>query len=138
MQARRPNPQVTEVSRLDWTDRSIPQVALPITIDGTRYLLEIDEFATQAAGNNLPGENSPRVGAGRIIDISDEHRPFVVSNLRLEVNQREHRDEVAGDPGASVPRPGVRRPLLRGAARGRSRDRGVQLHPLGPADLRPP
>ncbi|MFL5846037.1 MAG: LVIVD repeat-containing protein [Solirubrobacteraceae bacterium] len=101
VQARKPDPQVTEISRLDWTDRSIPQVALPVTIKGTKYLFEIDEFSTGAQGDNLPVGNGPRVGAARLIDISDEKAPHVVSNIRLEVNQREHRAEIAGDPGAS-------------------------------------
>lgn len=100
IQARLPNPQVTEITRFDWTDRSIPQNAMPIEIDGTPYLLEIDEFATEEPGENLPVGNGPRVGAGRLIDISDERSPRVVSHLRLEVNQREHRAAVANDPGA--------------------------------------
>jgi hypothetical protein len=101
IQSRTPNPQVTRIAKLDWTDRSIPQNAMPITIKGTPYLLEIDEFSTAAQGDNLPVGNGPRVGAGRLIDISDEANPRVVSQLRLEVNQREHRDEIAGDPGAN-------------------------------------
>ena len=44
-----------------------------------------------------------RVGAARIIDISDERAPKVISDLRLEVHQPEHRTEVAGDPGVSSP-----------------------------------
>jgi hypothetical protein len=43
------------------------------------------------------------VGAARIIDISDERRPFVVSNIRLEVHQPENRAAIAGDPGAQSP-----------------------------------
>lgn len=100
VQARKPNPQVTRITRFDWADRSIPQNALPLTIGGKAYLLEIDEFATAEEGNPLPAENGPRVGAGRLIDISDERAPKVVSHLRLEVNQREHRAAIADDPGA--------------------------------------
>ena len=38
-------------------------------------------------------------GAARIIDIADEKHPFVVSNLRLKVNQPEVYDQLQGDPG---------------------------------------
>jgi hypothetical protein len=100
IQARKPNPQVSRIALFDWADRSIPQNAMPITVKGTPYLLEIDEFSTFEEGNPVPAEHGPRVGAGRLIDISDERAPKVVSHLRLEVNQREHRAEVAEDPGA--------------------------------------
>ncbi|MCW2998990.1 MAG: hypothetical protein JWN65_2539 [Solirubrobacterales bacterium] len=101
IQARKPNPQVREVSRLAWTSMTIPQNALPVTIGGRPYLVEIDEFARDASGN-ITGLGS-QVGAGRIIDISDERAPRVVSNLRLAVNQPEHRAALNGDAGTSLP-----------------------------------
>jgi hypothetical protein len=101
IQARKPNPQVSVVSQLSWSTLTIPQVALPVTIGGKRFLVEIDEFATDTPGSSFPSANGKIVGAGRIIDISDEKAPKVVSNLRLEVNQPENRDKVGGDPGAS-------------------------------------
>ena len=138
IQARKPNPQVTEISSLDWTDRTIPQVAMPVTIKGTKYLFEIDEFSTAKAGDNLPVGNGPRVGAARLIDIADEKAPRVVSNLRLEVNQREHRAEVAEDPGADFLGQGygghycnVPREVDPGIV-------GLLVHPQRPACLRHP
>jgi hypothetical protein len=92
VQARVRFPEVTEVARLTWDSMSIPQNAIPITIGGHPYLVEIDEFGAQSA-----------VGAGRIIDIGDETRPEVVSNLRLEVHQPEHFATTAGDAGANNP-----------------------------------
>ena len=92
---------------------SIPQNAIPVTIDGHPYVVEIDEFGTQA-----------EVGAGRIIDIADEANPRVVSNLRLD-----------GPPAGELRRAGdgsqARRLPLQGYAghycnvpqRDRSRDR---------------
>jgi hypothetical protein len=100
IQARKPNPQVREVSRLTWDILTIPQVAQPVTIDGRDYLVEIDEFATDK-GSQFPVANGDRVGAARIIDIEDETAPRVVSNIRLAVNQADNRAEIAGDPGAS-------------------------------------
>ncbi len=89
-QARKPNPQAREISRLTWTPSSIPQNALPFTRDGHPYLLEIDEFARESG-----------VGAARIIDIADETKPKVLSNIRLEVHNPENFAAIANDPGAA-------------------------------------
>ena len=89
VQARVPNPRVTEIARLQWESMSIPQNAIPVTIDGHPYVVEIDEFGTLS-----------EVGAARIIDIGDERHPVVISNLRLAVHQPENFAAVAGDPGA--------------------------------------
>lgn len=101
IQARRPNPQVPVVSRLQWGSMTIPQNAMPVTIGGRPYLVEIDEYSKDADGNIA--SNGTRVGAGRLIDISDERAPKVISNLRLAVNQPENRAAVAKDPGAPLP-----------------------------------
>jgi hypothetical protein len=106
VQARKPNPQVHELSTLAWDTLTIPQVAIPVTIGGKPFLVEIDEFSTEEGGGALPSSNGPRVGAGRIIDISDEKAPRVISDFRLEVNQPENRAEIAGDPGAFSPAQG--------------------------------
>ena len=90
VQSRVPIPTVPEVAHLSWDTVSIPQNALPITIQGHPYLVEIDEFGAQS-----------KVGAGRIIDIGDETKPAVISNLRLEVHQPENFAAQAGDPGAN-------------------------------------
>ncbi len=105
VQARRPNPRMREISRLTWDTLTIPQVALPVTIDGRPYLVEIDEFSGDESGATVKS-NGPRVGAARIIDISDERQPRVVSDIRLAVHQPENRAEIAGDPGASSPAQG--------------------------------
>jgi hypothetical protein len=89
VQARVPNPVVHEVARLKWKSMSIPQNAIPITIGGHPYAVEIDEFGTQS-----------QVGAGRIIDIADETKPRVVSNLRLEVHEPANFAAQDDDPGA--------------------------------------
>lgn len=99
IQAREPSPQVREVSRLAWDSLTIPQVAIPVTIEGRPYLVEIDEFSGEE-GSERAAAHGPRVGAARIIDISDERAPRVVSNIRLEVHQPENRAEIADDPGA--------------------------------------
>jgi hypothetical protein len=100
VQARAPNPQVSLVSQLSWSNLTIPQVAIPVRIGGKPFLVEVDEYSTDTPGASLPAANGAVVGAGRIIDISNETAPRVVSNLRLEVNQPENRASVANDPGA--------------------------------------
>jgi hypothetical protein len=70
------NPTVSLVSRLTWPQLSTPQNATPFTLKGHKYLLETDEFGS--------GKN---IGAARIIDIENEKKPFVVSNLRLAVDK---------------------------------------------------
>lgn len=97
IQAREPDPQAREISRLTWASASIPQNAIPFTKDGKQYVLEFDEYTAGLRGNN------DAVGAGRIIDISDERQPRVVSNLRLQVDQAADHAAAAGDPGATSP-----------------------------------
>lgn len=102
IQERKFNPQVTEVGKVSWPTQTIPQNALPFTRDGNPYLFEIDEYSASGEGGSVTAHGDI-VGAARIIDISDETEPFVVSDLRLEVHQPENRDAIAGDPGAMLP-----------------------------------
>ena len=99
IQSRQPNPQVREVGSLAWDNMSIPQNALPFTRNGRPYLLEIDEFSIGSTPG-IPASNGATVGAARIIDISDETRPEIVSNIRLEVHEPENRELISRDPGA--------------------------------------
>ncbi|HJR44684.1 MAG TPA: hypothetical protein VJ927_03710 [Actinomycetota bacterium] len=88
VQKRVPNPTVPLVSRLTWPELSTPQNATPFTLRGHKYLLETDEFGS--------GDN---IGAARIIDIENEKKPFVVSNMRLAVNKGDQTE----DPGDDAP-----------------------------------
>jgi hypothetical protein len=99
IQARRPDPKAREISRLTWRRASIPQNAIPFTVRGKPYVLEFDEYTAGTTGEG----NENAVGAARIIDISNERRPRVISNLRLQVNQPRHHAKAADDPGASSP-----------------------------------
>ncbi len=101
IQARKPNPEVREISRLTWDNMSIPQNAIPFTRDGKPYVLEFDEFASNSNTSGIPSANGQHVGAARIIDIADETQPTVISQIRLEVHEPEHRATIADDPGAS-------------------------------------
>jgi hypothetical protein len=101
IQARKPNPQAREISRVTWPLGSIPQNAIPFTRHGHPYVLEFDEYSARSRG-----ADPDAVGAARIIDIVDEHKPRVISNIRLQVNQPAEHAEAAGDPGAFSPTQG--------------------------------
>lgn len=81
------------VSRLTWPEISIPQSTIPVSIGGRPYVIESDEFSSTANGS---------IGASRIIDISDETAPRVVSNLRLDVHMPDNRATVADDTSALI------------------------------------
>ncbi|HSE09270.1 MAG TPA: hypothetical protein VLB29_11450 [Nocardioidaceae bacterium] len=103
IQSRRPDPRVPVVSRLSWRSGSIPQVAIPVTIRGRKYLLEVDEFANYGTDELTTYDEDAKVGAARLIDISDERHPSVVSNIRLQVHQpRARRGPAQHDPGAQL------------------------------------
>lgn len=104
IQDRRPDPLVRVLSDLSWREHSIPQAAEPFTRDGHDYLLETDEFANFGlAPLSVDFARSP-VGGARIINVDDPTRPYVVSDLRLEVHQPDRRlGEQRRDPGAAIP-----------------------------------
>lgn len=91
IQARVLNPQHRVVSTLTWPTRSTPQITIPVTINGHPFLIEMDEFGSGNA-----------IGAARIIDIAEETKPIVVSNIKLEVNMPENQASLANDPGYSA------------------------------------
>ena len=99
IQARKPDPQAREISRLTWDKASIPQNAIPFTRDGHPYVLEFDEYTAGTTG----GGSKDDVGAARIVDIADESHPHVIANMRLQVDQPAQHAEAANDPGASSP-----------------------------------
>ena len=101
VQQRKTNPQVPVVSHLSWPEVSIPQTAIPITIGGHPYLVEVDEFS-RINYSKGPFDRSAPVGAARIIDIADETKPRVVSNLRLQVNMPANEEgPEQSDPGGT-------------------------------------
>ena len=102
IQARTPNPQMPVISRATWPEVSIPQNTDPVTIAGRRYLIEVDEYTSSTTRG--PMATGTQVGAARIIDIEDDTKPVVVSNMRLAVHQTANRaGEQASDPGAASP-----------------------------------
>jgi len=82
IQARKPAPQIREVGSTTWTDGAVGQHAIRITYSGRPYILFVDEGGA---------------GAARIIDITDEGLPRVVSKLKLEIHLPQHADVRAAD-----------------------------------------
>ena len=97
IQRRVANPVVKLVSHISWSNVSIPQNTIPVTIKGHKYLVEFDEYARNV-GTYTPND---AVGAARMINIDNERHPRVVGNMRLTVNQPAARaGDQQNDPGA--------------------------------------
>jgi hypothetical protein len=90
IQARKANPQVNLISKLFWKDGGVSQHTINVHIGGRPYIVFVDEGGP--AGNGTAGPtaacaaNLPPYPMARIIDISDERNPFIVSRLALEVH----------------------------------------------------
>ena len=91
VQARMPNPQITEVGHLFWRDGAQSQMYIPIRIRGGKYLVGVDELG--GGGGNATANVQAACNAGlpmfamaRIIDIEDEAHPKIASRLLLETH----------------------------------------------------
>ncbi|HEY1058393.1 MAG TPA: hypothetical protein VGE55_06640 [Limnobacter sp.] len=84
VQDRKPIPIVKPVGSLFWQDGNISQHTIPVSIRGVPHLVVVDEFGT---------------GAARILNIADETKPFIVSKMRLAIQQPEHADKRRADLG---------------------------------------
>ncbi len=94
-------PEVSVLGRVTWANTSIPQNAIPVTIQGRTYVVEIDEYAR--------GPDGHTVGAGRMIGFPhdaagnpDYTAPAVLSDMRLAVHEPAAHAEYASDPGAAT------------------------------------
>jgi hypothetical protein len=70
IQSRASNPMAPVVGSVTWDDGSTAQHTIPVTIKGKPYIVFTDEGGA---------------GGTRIIDISDEANPRVISKLKLEI-----------------------------------------------------
>jgi hypothetical protein len=91
IQTRAPNPQVPLISKLFWKDGSVAQHTIPIKINGKPYLVFVDEggsggISTAAQEAAACAAGLPPFPMARIIDISDETNPTIVSRLGLETH----------------------------------------------------
>jgi hypothetical protein len=101
IQSRRPNPQVRVLSKLTWKDGAAAQHTINVKIDGKPYIIFVDEGGS---GGNTPKGWAAACAAGlpawpfaRIIDISDETKPKIVSRLMLELHDPANCSKVLPD-----------------------------------------
>jgi uncharacterized protein (TIGR03382 family) len=101
IQARKANPQIRTVSTLTWEDGQNAQQTVPVTWGGKPYLIFTDERGAkgsgQAAKQAACNAGLPPHGFARIIDISDETKPAVVSKLMLEVSDPANCSKILND-----------------------------------------
>jgi hypothetical protein len=101
VQKRLPNPKMRQVGIVTWRDGGQMQHTIPVTIGGKSYVIAVDEsgpgglspdgWAASCAAGLAP------FNAARIIDISDETKPVVVSKLFLETHDPKNCDKVLPD-----------------------------------------
>jgi hypothetical protein len=106
VQRRLANPQPRIISQLFWRDGSVAQNPTQVRIKGRRYILFTDE---QGSGGSGPtrvdlacAQGLPPYGFARLIDITDETNPVVVSKLMLEVHDPANCAAVAHDNDTST------------------------------------
>ncbi len=102
IQARAPNPQVKLISSIFWKDGSVAQHTIHVTIGKKPYIIFVDEGGS--GGISSASQEAIACAAGvspfpmaRIIDISDETKPKIVSKLMLEVHDPANCDKVLPD-----------------------------------------
>ena len=88
IQERKPNPHVRMVGEINWRDGSTGQHALAIRSHGRPYVVFVDESG---------------YGGPRIIDVSDETRPRIVSKLRLEIQMPDNRARADASTLGKIP-----------------------------------
>lgn len=72
IQNRKALPLIKPVGQIFWQDGNISQHTIPVFYQGKPRLIVVDEFGT---------------GATRILDISDETKPTILSKIRLQIQQ---------------------------------------------------
>ena len=104
IQNRVPNaPPPRVVSQFYWDDGGVAQESMPLTYKGKPYIL----FTDETGYGPMPTPSASRTeacrrgiaphGFARIIDISDENYPKLVSKLMLEVNDPANCDKTLSD-----------------------------------------
>ncbi|HUP99395.1 MAG TPA: hypothetical protein VM093_02955 [Aeromicrobium sp.] len=83
-QARKPVPQVRQISAITWTDGLLSQHTINFTSGGHPYVYVVDE-----AGG----------GGVRLVDVSDIRHPKIVRKYTLEVNEPANAKAVQNDTG---------------------------------------
>jgi hypothetical protein len=82
VQARMPNAKGTVISELTWEDGSTSQYPILITYRGKDYLMVNDELGSGSCDD----PKKPQWGYARILDMSDEKKPTLVSLIKTEAH----------------------------------------------------
>lgn len=102
-QFRRPNPQARVISNLYWQDGGGAEVINAVRYKGRPYVIVDDEAGSDAGGAAAScARGLPPYGFARIINITDEKNPQVISKLMLEVSDPANCSVVLNNP----PEPG--------------------------------
>jgi hypothetical protein len=90
VQARKPNAQIKLISSFLYKDGSITQHTIPVKIKGHPYVIQVDEGGsggiTFAGWSSACAAGVPLFPMARIVDVSDEKNPALVSRIMHEVN----------------------------------------------------
>jgi hypothetical protein len=91
IQARKPNPQPRLISTLLWKDGSAAQHTINVKIGGKPFVIFVDEAGSGGATSMAQFDAACAAGMppfpmARIIDISSETSPTIVSRLALETH----------------------------------------------------
>jgi len=91
IQARKPNPQAKLVGKYLFNDGGGAQHTIPVRIEGKPYVIFVDEtgpagFVSATDLHKAADAGLPVFPMARIIDISDETNPKLVSRLGLETH----------------------------------------------------
>jgi hypothetical protein len=101
VQERRPNAEMKLVSKFLYKDGSVAQVTIPVSIRGKPYIINVDEGGS--GGTTFAGwvascaAGLPPFPMARIVDISNEKNPTLVSKVVLEINTPQHCASVLPD-----------------------------------------
>jgi hypothetical protein len=102
IQARLPNPRPKLISQLLWKDGSVAQHTIPVKIGGKPFIIFVDEggsggLSSTAQATAACAAGFPPFPMARIIDISDETNPKIVSRLALEIHDPANCGKVVPD-----------------------------------------
>jgi hypothetical protein len=90
VQARKLNPKIHLISETNWHDNSWSEMTIPVRIGGRPYLVTVAEAGVGIAGSDgikaACALGRTPFGMAKIFDIADEHKPVLVKNMALEVN----------------------------------------------------
>jgi hypothetical protein len=102
-QYRRANPQTRTIGTLFWQDGGVAQQPQQVSYNGRKHIIFTDEAGAGPASPASAAKQAacsyglPPFGYARIIDVSDETQPVLVSKLRLEVHDPANCNQVLSD-----------------------------------------